>query len=118
MTDFKDAKSPDDEIDATERSSPLDRREFTKLLAAGVGGLALGMSGCATVGSSSSCDFEAAGPTNVPRYRYEGNSPDVIVIGAGLSGLIAARRLLQGKGKYGECARSVIVLEAENYVGG
>jgi monoamine oxidase len=119
--DFKDAKNPD-EIDASERSDapsegyiPLDRRAFGKLLAAGVGGLALGISGCTTQGSGE-CAFEQAGPE--PHQLSEGNSPDVIVIGAGLSGLIAARRLLQRTGERRECAKSVILLEAENYVGG
>jgi hypothetical protein len=99
MTDFKDSKNPDDEIDASKRSAPLDRREFSKLLAAGVGGLALGMSGCATTGG------KLGSGENNPNF------PDVIVIGAGLSGLIAARMLLQS-------GKSVILLDAENYVGG
>lgn len=124
MTDFKDTGNPDDEIDASEidageRSGPLDRREFGRILAAaGVGGLALGMSGCTTARLGvGECDFDQVGPEH-QHSLYEENSPDVIVIGAGLSGLIAARRLLQGTGKYRDCAKSVILLEAENYVGG
>lgn len=117
MTEFNDAKGPGDEVDSSERSAAVDRREFSKLLSAGVGGLALGMSGCATTTGPDGCVLDPAGP-EFRHVLYEGNSPDVIVIGAGLSGLVAARRLLQGIGKNRACAKSVILLEAENYVGG
>lgn len=88
----------------------LDRRGFGKILVAGAGWLTMGGPGSAM----------AAMPKQPGKHEflYSTGKPvsgakkvDIVVIGAGLSGLIAARTL-QKQGK------SVLVLEANNRIGG
>lgn len=72
-------------------SNGVNRRQFGQLLAGGAGGLALGISGSAA----------AKGMTrSLPPFLHRTGKPfsgehsvDVVIVGAGLSGLIAAREL-------------------------
>jgi monoamine oxidase len=96
-----------------------NRREFGRILVAGVGGLAMGRVGWAQVPT---CAALAAGEKFFARpTRYPDGKPleplpgildvNVVVIGAGLSGLIAARKLRRD-------GKSVLVLEAHDRIGG
>src|SRR5438552_1412791 len=80
----------------------LNRRKFGKILAAGVGGLTLGP--FATAQQAPSCPADtsctsAQGPdptlyNTTPIQHFAGeHMADVVIVGAGLSGLIAARAL-------------------------
>jgi len=87
----------------------MDRRHFGKILVGGIGGLALGISGTAQGKQNTDATHEHLYPS-MKRFAGE-HSVDVVVIGAGLSGLIAARKL-RAMGK------SVLVLEARDRIGG
>ena len=88
----------------------LSRRQFGKLLVVGAGSLALGL--------GAGMAWERAGYlTNRPRI-YPSYKPiagevnvDVVVIGAGLSGLVAALKLQKG-------GKRVLILEARDRIGG
>jgi monoamine oxidase len=77
-----------------------DRRQFGKVLVAGVGGLTLG--GLAS----------AQSPEPKPDVTV-----DVVIVGAGLSGLIAARELKRAAAKAGKQI-TLVVLEARDRIGG
>src|SRR5947208_2195596 len=76
-------------------SGPLDRRRFLKLASMATASAALG----------------ALPAASGRQHGTDGGGLDVIVIGAGMAGLAAARRLQAGKHK-------VIVLEARERLGG
>ncbi|WP_150665862.1 flavin monoamine oxidase family protein [Pandoraea commovens] len=92
----------------------LNRRGFGKILVAGVGGLA----GCATGGRWLSGGQESEGARGASEFLHPSGKTaagvqtvDVVVVGAGLSGLIAAKKL-------SEKGRSVLVLDARRRIGG
>jgi len=99
------AHPKDDNADQAERHSGLDRRQFGKILVVGVGGLTLGMvpGASAEEGSPSK---QAPGEQNT-----DVETVDVVIVGAGLSGLIAARELKRA-------GKTVRVLEARDRIGG
>jgi len=113
MKDFQDEPEDDDVV-----TTEWDRRQFGKILVAGVSGLvgtvALGQDpDCSSTNVVGACPPPRV--SNPPRSQMNLTSEafDVIVVGAGLSGLIAARELektLVGK--------NVLVLEARDRIGG
>ena len=83
----------------------MDRRQFGKIVAAGAGALALGVSTGVKAEESSQ-------ETLLSGKSIDGaHEVDVVVVGAGLSGLMAARKLKR-EGK------SVLILEARSRIGG
>lgn len=111
MTDFKQDPG-EDEINL----GGWDRRQFGKILVAGVGGLALeniARAELACPQNSITKDLLCGtGATSTTRTDV-----DVVVVGAGLSGLIAARELKKLKKAGGEPV-TVRVLEARDRIGG
>ena len=79
-------------------NSGLSRRRFVGGAAAGAAGYALG-------------GGERSGPAPAEAAKRPSRSVDVVVVGAGIAGLVAARKLRQA-------GRSVVVVEARNRVGG
>jgi monoamine oxidase len=91
-------RKPDDEEG---NGSGWDRRQFGKAVVAGVGAL--------TVGRAAGAQLN---PPSAPSGRSTGkNDYDVVIVGAGLSGLIAAREFTRAHKK-------VLVLEANCRIGG
>lgn len=97
MSDFED--------DEDDLGSGFDRRQFGKILVAGIGGLSL-----ATVAGAQKSKARAAAKTGMRDF-------DVIIVGAGLSGLIAARELQKNARLTGQFKR-VLILEANDRIGG
>jgi len=91
--------------------SSMNRRQFGKILAGSAGGFALGLSGCRSISD----------PLVHPKAEerlYETGAPisgaltvDVVVVGAGLSGLTAARMLAKQN-------KTVLLLESRDRIGG
>jgi len=81
----------------------LDRRRFGKILVAGVGGLSL----------AAIADAQAPDPPTTAAEPTGPNDFDVIIVGAGLSGLIAARELQRSRN-----FKKILILEAYTRIGG
>lgn len=71
----------------------------------------LGLSGAAGVAALSGCGDEPPAPASRSSGRTDGSDPDVIVIGAGIAGLAAARHLT-------DRGRNVLILESRDRIGG
>jgi len=113
--------------DDHETRSELDRRMFGKVVVAGVTGLTLGVAtdaeakDCSLVKRPDACPAERPGDHCAGGIEQENSNcvhildvnkpPDVIVVGAGLSGLIAARQLVRA-------GKKVLVLEGNCRIGG
>jgi monoamine oxidase len=117
---------PEDDNDKDVNRSWWDRRKFGKILAAAAGGLAAGRFAWAADGPAvckkQNWEKDFARPHLYPNGEQipsnnSGGKPavfqdvDVVVVGAGLSGLIAARELKNANKK-------VVVLEARERIGG
>lgn len=124
---------PDDNDHSKRDRGAWDRREFGKLLAAGLGALAAGGPAWAAGPRCDNRDRKCANRDWKSDYARPGLYPDpdlepvpsttsgalpdvfkdvdVVIVGAGLSGLIAARELTNAKKK-------VVVLEANDRIGG
>jgi L-amino acid dehydrogenase len=118
-------KNPEDDNDETTGSrSSLDRRNFGKILVAGVGALTLGPLAGAAAGPQCNLDACTDWLDLAPRpelyTKDDHNTPftgtynvHVVVVGAGLSGLVAARELKKANRNI-----TVLVLEAGDRIGG
>jgi L-amino acid dehydrogenase len=84
----------------------LDRRQFGKALAAGVGGLTVG-----AVAGAQETSPSTPQRTSTAASPADGCDYDVVIVGAGLSGLIAARELKRAQ-------KNVLVVEANCRIGG
>ncbi len=93
-------REPDDDHEEG-NGSGWDRRQFGKVLVAGVGAL--------TVGGTAGAQVNP--PVTPPRQSTGTDDYDVVIVGAGLSGLIAAREFIRAHKK-------VVVLEANCRIGG
>lgn len=107
------ANSEDDPEDSDVERTEWDRRQFGRILVAGVSGLvgtvALGADPpCLSDNVVESCQPPARKPIHL---APDAGNLDVVIIGAGLSGLIAARELKK-RGK------KVLILEARDRIGG
>src|ERR1051325_2028209 len=87
-----------------DQGTGFDRREFGKILVTGVGALSL-----ATVAGAQESQ-PPAGAAATEKFEEEF---DVIIVGAGLSGLIAAREL-----KRSQQFDKMMILEANDHIGG
>ncbi len=101
------AHSEDDTEDGVGKPGRMDRRQFGKILVAGVGGLTLGTAASAEESSPS----KPPAPHSTGEQLTGNLAADVVVVGAGLSGLIAARELKRA-------GKRVLVLEANSEIGG
>lgn len=98
-------------VDHNNEFFDLSRRKFGRILVGGVGSFALGIPGCR------SATDHLTKPNKQERWYTTGKSiqgrykVDIVVVGAGLSGLTAARILTKQK-------KNVLLLEARDRIGG